>query len=318
MVTALFTDLGRTAGFMKPNSKACLHIRQTQLEISQHQKEKKLLLAPHKMPKGTGRKLSITSELWERWAQLPSLRGLGKYLAIIRAGRPLQSSALPPWGQNLIILLEVQTPSSSSLCSFFFVWARSFEVVEVPCASWYLCLQQHWRRLQEEFKVELSLGDTGHLWQPPTHKCDMTQSQHNPACAAWPGTKCRAEKGSHVLAAPLGSASTWLPLIGNDILAWTTGSVHHTLADIPVGLETGCFPEAGVCRRPFSTYSSMSGYHEVPSHGTPLFLVVIPTVIQFACKAARHSPPKLLGNKYPNSKALPGASLLGNWPHYWG
>lgn len=55
MVTASFMDLGRTAGFTEPNSKAHLYIRAPQLEMSHHKKEKKLLLPPHKMPKGTGR-----------------------------------------------------------------------------------------------------------------------------------------------------------------------------------------------------------------------------------------------------------------------
>ena len=60
MVTASFVDLGRTAGFMEPNSKAHLYIREPQLEMSQHQKQKRLFLPPHKMPKGTDRKPSIT------------------------------------------------------------------------------------------------------------------------------------------------------------------------------------------------------------------------------------------------------------------
>lgn len=61
-------------------------------------------------------------------------------------------------------------------------------------------------------------------------------------------------------------------------------------ADIPVGLDTGCSPEAGVCRCGPSTQSNMNRYHEVPSHGTPLFLVVTPTVMHFACKATSHAP----------------------------
>lgn len=63
MVTALFVDLGRTAGSMEPNSKALLNIREIQLGMSQHQKENKLLLPPPKMPKGTVRKNIIASGL---------------------------------------------------------------------------------------------------------------------------------------------------------------------------------------------------------------------------------------------------------------
>lgn len=78
MVTALFVDLGRAAGFMEPNSKARLYIREIQLGMSQHQKENKLLFPPPKMPKGTVRKSIIASGVWERWAPSFSLKGLGK------------------------------------------------------------------------------------------------------------------------------------------------------------------------------------------------------------------------------------------------
>ena len=63
MVTASFVDLGRTAGSMEPKSKAHLYIREPQLEMSQHQKEKKLLLPRHLMPKATDGKPSIASGL---------------------------------------------------------------------------------------------------------------------------------------------------------------------------------------------------------------------------------------------------------------
>lgn len=71
-------------------------------------------------------------------------------------------------------------------------------------------------------------------------------------------------------------------------------------AGIPVELDTGCYPEAGVCRCAPSTHSSMSRYHEVSSHGIPLFLVVTPTVMHSACKAAKHASIRQL---YSTAKA---------------
>lgn len=75
---SLICGLRRTAGFMEPNSKARLYIREIQLGMSQHQKENKLLLPPPKMPKGTVRKSIIALGLWGRWARSLSLEGLGK------------------------------------------------------------------------------------------------------------------------------------------------------------------------------------------------------------------------------------------------
>lgn len=157
--------------------------------------------------------------------------------------RQLQLSALSPQGQSLIILSEVQTPSSRSLCSLF-------------CFS-----QKLWGSKCPTYPLEpllaAGLKEAVRGAQPGRHisavSASPSQEWHDRVTANPAVQGAEAEKGSSVLTAPLGSA---IPLRAQSIHPWEV---------------TPLSPGQSLCMCSLPHPCSVSSYHEYSVMEHPWF-----------------------------------------------
>lgn len=116
---SLFRGLRESNRIHGAKVRAPLNFKEPQLEVSQHQKGKELLLSPRKLPKETSQETQHHIRALIKVSSITLIKTLTKISSHHQNRQAVAIQSIASWGKSLIILLEVQTPSSSSLHFLF-------------------------------------------------------------------------------------------------------------------------------------------------------------------------------------------------------